>query len=282
MTLISLSSRGLGWRPDLPDPRDYTPEDERVLDLLRGLKPLGPLPRSVDWREYSPGRLDRGGAATSVGCACLALVQYFECRARGRIIEPSVQFVHQTARRLLRARGDGGEEIRTTLKTMVRFGIPDACHWPYDPATLESDADAFAFAAARRFPGLRYLRLDPPGKTGDEVLKAVKTQLAAGFACVFGFSVCTSFSAEAEIPFPTVFDRVLGGQAAIALGYDDACRIRSCKGALHIANSCGPAWGDAGFASLPYAFVRERLASDFWTLLQPDWLASGEFQRPRN
>jgi hypothetical protein len=42
----------------------------------------------------------------------------------------------------------------------------------------------------------------------------------------------------------------------------------------------GPAWGDQGFGWLPYAFLRERLAIDFWTLVNRDRLLSGEFKRP--
>lgn len=279
MTSPPFLTEGLGWRPDLPDPRDYTPEHERIAELLKGLPRVESMPRAVAWGDFCPGEIDRGGTATSVACACVALVQYFERRVQGRAVRPSVQFVHQTARRLLLARGDGGEEIRTALKAIARFGIPDAAHWPYDPARLGGDPDAFAFAAARRYSGLAFVRLDPPGRSGDDVLRTVRSFLAGGFACVFGFPLCSSPADEGDISFPTVFDRVCGGQAAVAVGYDDVRRIRSHRGALRIVNSCGPGWGDCGLGHLPYLFVRRRLAADFWTLVRPEWLASGEFRQ---
>ena len=37
---------------------------------------------------------------------------------------------------------------------------------------------------------------------------------------------------------------------------------------------------ESGCGWLPYKFVEQRLAVDFWTLLRPSWLASGEFERP--
>lgn len=42
----------------------------------------------------------------------------------------------------------------------------------------------------------------------------------------------------------------------------------------------GEAWGESGYGWLPYAYVTAGLAIDFWTLVWPEWLASGEFQRP--
>jgi len=57
-------------------------------------------------------------------------------------------------------------------------------------------------------------------------------------------------------------------------------RIRSDRGALLMMNSWGHKWGDGGAGWLPYTYVRERLAADFWTLLSPQWLASGDFRRP--
>jgi C1A family cysteine protease len=65
------------------------------------------------------------------------------------------------------------------------------------------------------------------------------------------------------------------------VGYDDKLRIRSDKGALLVRNSWGADWGDGGYGWLPYEYVRQQLAVDFWTLLKPSWLKSGEFESPR-
>jgi C1A family cysteine protease len=66
----------------------------------------------------------------------------------------------------------------------------------------------------------------------------------------------------------------------VAVGFDDAKRIRSWKGALLVRNSWGPGWGDAGYGWLPYAYVDRGLAADFWTLLRLEWLAAGDFNDP--
>ena len=77
-----------------------------------------------------------------------------------------------------------------------------------------------------------------------------------------------------------MFDDIRGGQAVTAVGYDDNRRIRSDRGAILFRSSWGSQWGDDGFGWLPYSYVREQLAADFWTVIKPSWLQSGEFGRP--
>ena len=272
--------QGLGWHRDIPDPRDYTPENDDVVRLLHGLETKSPLPQRIDWREYFAGIEDQGKLAASPAHACVGLVAYFERRASGKIIEPSRMFVYQTSQRLLNWTGDSGATLRATCKAISRFGAPCERYRPYDPAEFRQQPDAFAYAAAGQLSSVGYVRLDLRGEPGAATLERVKSFLAAGFPSIFGFPVCTSVSTEADIPFPTVFDAIRGGQAVIAAGYDDQRRVRSDKGALLVANSWGTRWGDRGYGWLPYSYVREGLAADFWTLLKPDWLSSGEFSRP--
>jgi C1A family cysteine protease len=275
--MASFLPRGLGWQRDLPDLRDNSPSD--VSDLLAPLKPLRKRPAKIDWREFCQAVDDQQGVAAGAAHACVGLLQYCERRSSGRLIEPSRLFVHVTAGKLVHP-SEGCASIRTTWKAVIRFGLPPENCFPYEPSAATTEPPPFAYSFRPEVASLRYVRLDDRGQSGEQALANIREWLAAGFTCVFGFPVYTSISEDADVPFPTRFDELRGGQPVLAIGYDDDRRIRSDKGAILIRNSWGPAWGDGGYGWLPYAYVRRQLAGDCWTALKPEWIESDEFQRP--
>jgi C1A family cysteine protease len=122
--------------------------------------------------------------------------------------------------------------------------------------------------------------LTGPGATGSETLATVKRLLATGLPSVFGFPVPSSLSTDADIAYRPTYDAVRGGQAVVAVGYDDGRRNAS-RGALLIRSSWGSAVGEEGCFWLPYDYVRAELATDFWTLLGSTWLRRGDFATVR-
>jgi C1A family cysteine protease len=276
---------GSGWQRSLPDFRDYSPETPEVREMLAGLRPAASVFAQVPAKEclisYFPEVNDHQQINTSPAQACVDLVQYFDRRALGRTVALSKLFVYQTSRRLLGASANIGIDLRTTLKAIVAFGIPYEQHWPYDLEKIDEEPAAFLYALADRYPGLRYVRLDGRNRTGHETLASVKSFLNAGFPSVFGFSVPGSISRDGDVPYRPTFDNVQGGQAVVAVGYDDQ-RFSSTKGALQFRNSWGADWGDNGYGWLPYAYVEEQLAADFWTIIGKEWIDSDELLQPRS
>jgi hypothetical protein len=275
---------GHGWSPDLPDVRDFTPASPEVKAEIGRLKrrrsARSPKPAAVDLREFCPAPSDAGPQHSAAVQAVLGMVACDERRATGRLLDLSPQFVSYTARRLDGRTGDDGVGLRTALKALVRFGCPPARFWPREEASPTLEPDAFAYGFQREFAPLMYLRLDGGDASGRDVLQRIKAFLASGWACVCGTSLPRQAFDDGDLAFPTHFDEPAGGTAFTIVGYDDAYRIRSSKGALHVRGAWGTRLGAKEFARLPYRYLEERVARDVWTVMKPEWAASGEFEQP--
>lgn len=295
---MSESRRSMGWLPDYPDIRDYTFESKELLrsDEIRDLvEPVGitrvdesTLPSSVDLRRWCPPVEDQGGIGSCTANAGAGVVEYYERRAFGKHLDASRLFLYKVTRNLAQLQGDSGAYIRSTMGALVMFGVPPEKYWPYtdkDPG-FDHEPSAFCYSFAHNYRGIRYFRHDPADLSKVEVLESVRRALAAGVPSMFGFTVYSSISqaqADGGIPFPSTNDRVMGGHAVVAVGYDDKVEVRNAdgdsptEGALLIRNSWGERWGDKGYGWLPYEYVLKELAVDFWSMLKQDWVDTRQF-----
>lgn len=217
------------------------------------------------------------------------MVEYFERRAFGKHIDGSRLFLYKATRDLMKQTGDTGAYLRTTMEALVTFGIPPEEYWPYVVANFDTEPTAFLYSFAGNYKALNYYRLDPSGTAKPALLAAIKTNLASGLPSMFGFTVYSSYTQasvanKGAIPYPTIGEKVMGGHAIMAVGYDDSLVIKNTNGgatattgALLIRNSWGTGWGDAGYGWLPYEYVLKGLAVDWWTLISANWVNTGKF-----
>ena len=284
---------GTGWLRSTPDPHDYT-EDDHYISAMASKLNISPtqkaltLPKQVDLRRWFLEIKHQGRLNSSTAHAAVAIVEYFERRAFNRTIDPSRLFVYKNTRTLMNRTGDTGADLRSTLRAIVRYGIPPEMQWPYTDKKPDFDKEppAFTYASADSYWAIRYFRHDPVGIPLDTVLVNVKKSLVAGIPSMFGFFGYPSFSRsniEGGIPYPCRGEEAQWRHAVVAVGYDDNIKIMNLQcdkettGALLIRNSWGISWGDGGYGWLPYEYVLNELALDFWSMLRLEWVDTERF-----
>ena len=290
----------MGWIPDYPDFRDYTENTDEVRAILEATGLLArrgerkprkakTLPENVDLREWCSPVEDQGALGSCTAQAGVGIIEYYERKAFGRHIDASRLFLYKVTRNLMKMRGDTGAYLRTTIGAMVLFGVPPEEYWPYadERDVFDEEPPAFCYSFAQNYKTLKYYRHDPPSASAEDVLDRLRTYLSAGHPAMFGFTVYSSIeqaSDNGRIPFPSLRDKIEGGHAVVAVGYDDKMKIKNkygeagTVGALLIRNSWGRDWGEGGYGWLPYEYLKRGLAEDFWSVLKKEWIDTGEFR----
>ena len=288
----NVKRHGMGWIPDYPDFRDYTEKTDEVKSILsssRGVSKDKGLPVSIDLREWCSPIEDQGSIGSCTAHAGAGVIEYYERKSFKRHIDASRLFLYKVTRNLMKMKGDTGAYLRSTMGAMVLFGVPPEDYWPYADVEKRFDLEppAFCYAYAQNYQTIKYYRHDPPGTKADGVLQEVKASLSKGHPAMFGFTVYNSMEqaeSTGRIPFPSPKEKIEGGHAIVAVGYDDKMKIKNkygkveTTGALLIRNSWGKQWGEKGYGWLPYDYVLKGLAEDFWSILKKEWVDTGEFK----
>lgn len=239
-----------GWRPDLPDARDYIFQPPPQISL----------PPAIDLRSNCPVVYDQGGLGS---CTANAIVGAEEYARKIQGLEDwtgSRLFLYYNERVYIHEQSqDAGAYIRDGMKSMKKQGIVPETEWPYDESKFAVKPGKKLYTEAKKFESLTYSKV-------TQTLVGLQTALAGGFPVIFGFTVYASFESQEVtdtgiVPMPGPGEDVLGGHAVCAVGYD------TDKGWFICRNSWGDAWGDKGYFYMPFAYLTSRsLSSDLWVM----------------
>jgi len=245
-------ARRYGWNPELPDHRDQL--------FAAGPEHLTSLPPKMDLRPLCPPVYDQGELGSCTANAIGAAVEFDFMKQQLPVITPSRLFIYFNERVLEHSvASDSGARIRDGIKTIAKQGVCSEATWGYDIARFAEKPPVTAYAEALGRRALQY----------QSVLRRItqlKGCLAACFPFVFGFTVYSSFESKTVertgvVDLPHGSEKVLGGHAVLAVGYDDATQR------FIVRNSWGASWGQAGYFTIPYSYLLSAdLASDFWTI----------------
>lgn len=254
-----------GWKPDVPDIRDY-----RFTSSFA--KPQ--LPDKVDLRPLMPPILDQGDLGSCTAFAVGTGVHFLRKQRKAKPdFNPSHLFIYYNERvREGTVNEDAGAYIRTSIKTVAKDGFCREKYWPYIISKFTKKPTVKAYRDAVKNKAVEYYRID---NTDIDQLKGC---LAAGYPFIFGFAIFESIDKAdktGHIPMPSQQEQMLGGHAVICCGYDDS------TGNFIIHNSWGTELGDKGYFYMPYQYLTDiNLSDDFWTvrgLGQPAWWKFWEF-----
>lgn len=240
-----------GWMPDVPDQRDLVFAAARV----------AALPPSIDLRPGCPPVYDQGQLGSCTANAIAAAIQFEQIRQKEpKPFAPSRLFIYYNERVMEHTVGqDAGAQIRDGIKSVNHIGACPETDWPYVIANFTRKPPTRAFKDAPLGKAVSYQRV-------VQTLDQMKGCLAAGFPIALGISVYESFESQqvaksGVVPMPAPSEKLLGGHAILAVGYNDA------RQRFIMRNSWGTSWGMQGYFTIPYAYLTDsNLCDDLWTI----------------
>lgn len=247
------TSFAYGWMPDLPDQRD--------LMYSAPMMVMKKLPSKIDLTSKCPPVYNQGQIGSCTANALSGAFEFDRKKQKLQDFMPSRLFLYYNERALQNTvNSDSGAFIRDGIKTLNVNGICPEKEWPYDVSKFAQKPPQKCYTDALKCNIKSYQKLN------NTNLSQLQSCLSEGFPFVFGFTVYESFESQqvaktGMVPMPSTKEKVVGGHAVMAVGYDDSKQV------VIVRNSWGKDWGVKGYFYMPYGYITSsHLCDDFWTI----------------
>lgn len=251
----------LNFKRSPKDTRDYTIKSKINLSS-----------QNVDLSSFCTSIKNQKGIGSCTSHACIALLEFLFKKFKQSTLSDlfSEKFVYYVTRVNIengKPNDDSGAYIRDTMKCLAKYGSALEKTFPYikenqsecDFAETPNEA---VYEEGRKYQITKYVNISDSNPIS--CLNDLKNVLNAGYGFVGGF-LCFENLFNGENGFiPEPKGEIVGGHAIMFVGYDDEKKVFKFK------NSWGEEWGNKGFGYLPYSYILNGLAFDFWTILETE------------
>lgn len=244
----ALGRKGLGYRQDPPDARDFR------IEAHLGALASSPPPPSASVKNPSVGPKDQGATISCAGQSTSQAVRLAYLRAGYQCPDLSALYAYYLGRSYEgEEHNDDGAVIRDVIKALQAFGEADESHWPFKPSKVNKQPSVGAYRDGYKRKGVRgYHRISQ----GD--VDSVRRAIAAGYPVVGGWSLSQSFLDWDGVKVITAQQApFVGGHAMPIVAY-------GADGTFELLNSWGSSWGRGGYAMVDESFVAK--GTDLWAV----------------
>lgn len=241
----------------LPDKRNK--DEKRYNSIATTLSTTNYADNVCDLRKWCSPVEAQFQIGSCVANSTVGALELLQIKNNLPFVDLSRMFLYYNARLMHQAQMlDEGTYINLAFQTLLTIGTCSEKTWNYnvEKVFVRPTWASYREAYVNKISG--FYRLDDDMKTCHE---QIKHALASGYPIVFGTNIDKDFVYETKsdglIAMPKARREDVGGHAMLIVGYNSL-------GQYIVRNSWGPTWADQGYCYIPFKYLDETEANDFW------------------
>lgn len=253
-------------------PSPYDPRDYRYLDLVGSTAAESAV--TIDYRIKLPPVFDQGPRGSCVACAATWTIKAYEEMQQEDYPQNglSASFLYSMCKKNDGMPSEEGTQPKVAVQILQKYGVCPEDVMPYTTLTQLSAPEVpeipnAAIKAADNFKIKTYAQLcSAYDISRNQIIETMRKALRNEGPFMLALLVCENFEPDKNHMLPLPQGQIRGGHAVGIAGDlpDKQCFI--------LRNSWGTAWGDSGYAYLPYEWLTKKMGMT-WCVFEA-WTAT--------